>query len=120
MEVEVCIQASPKSLHKSHRAALSLPDPILLPRPAAERSKDSPGEDLKDIPDQGLIVGQTIAQGEGQRQDPLPDGHFGEDTIHQVRGGIRHPAAGTGRTEPTALTRERQKPVHPAPIAMHS
>ena len=113
------IDARPKPLHKRHRAALAVPNPLLVPGPAAQRAEDGPRQNLKDIPDQGLVVGQAVAQREGNRQDPLAHGDFGNDAIDQVRGGVGHPPPRAGRTEAPPAARKRDEPVGATPIAVN-
>ena len=59
--------------------------------PRAGRGATQPGEHAADEQvqhggGQRGVKGQLIAQGEGQRQDPLAHGHPGDDAIDQVGG----------------------------------
>jgi hypothetical protein len=119
VEVDVGIDARTQPLHKRDGAALGVPNPVLVPGPAAERSEYGAGKDLKNIPDQGLIVGQPVAQGEWDRQDPLAHGDFGNDAIDQVRGGVGHPPPRAGRTEAPPAARKRDEPVGATPVAVN-
>src|SRR3989442_4717546 len=44
------------------------------------------------------VIGQTVAQGEGHRKNPLACRDMRKHAVHQVRRGIRHSASATGRT----------------------
>jgi hypothetical protein len=48
----------------------------------------------------------------------LPDGHFRQDAIDEVRGGVGHSAPSTGGAEATPLARERDEAIVAAGVAV--
>ena len=114
------IQRVAEALNESNGAAASLTVRGGNDRPAAVRGKDGTYEDLQYISDQGRVVSEAIAQGEGDRQHPLPDRNFGKDMIHQMRGRVGHAPPPTGRAEASALTRIRDNPIQPAGVTVHA
>ena len=57
------------------------------------------------------VIGQTVAQGEGHRKNPLACRDMRKHAVHQVRRGIRHSASATGRTHASPFARQRQEPL---------
>src|SRR5439155_3876963 len=60
------------------------------------------------------------AQGEGERENPLPDGNLGQHAIDEMRRGVGHPATAAGGAEPAPLAGECYDPILPAVIAVHT
>src|SRR5436309_10320605 len=104
MEMEVEIGGRPKSLHERDGAALGLVDAV-IPSHAAVQTEESPDEDAQYRGHHLRVIGQTVAQGEGQRKNPLACRNMGKDAIHQVGCGIGHTPSATGRTHASALCR---------------
>jgi hypothetical protein len=96
------IQGIPKSLHETNGTAPRLPVRGRNAGPAADRTKHRAHEYLQNIPDQGRIVREAIAQRKGERQHPPPNGHFGKNTIHEMGCGVSH-ATATARRAETSL-----------------
>ena len=120
VEVNVEVEFAAEALHEGHRAA---PDRAVCgckACAAANRAEDDRDEDAQDIGDEARIICQAVAQGEGKREHPLTDGDCGKDAIHEMGGGVGHPAAATGRTEATAFAGELQESVLAASVAMHA
>ncbi len=63
------------TLYERHGSALCVVDASLAARPPAEGCEDRAHEDLKDVPDQDGVVGQTVAQRDGKRENPLAHRH---------------------------------------------
>src|SRR5438093_8026037 len=89
MEMEVEIGGRPKSLRERDGAALGLVDAV-IPSHAAVQTEESPDEDAQYRGHHVRVIGQTVAQGEGHRKNPLACRNMGKDAIHQVGCGIGH------------------------------
>jgi hypothetical protein len=120
VEVDVQIQCVAETLHECHGTALRLTDPPGLASPAAKGSEHCPYKYVKDVPCQPGVIRQAIAKGEGKRQHPLADGHFGKHAIDEVGRGVGHPAATAGRADCPALAGKCDHPVLAAGIAMYA
>src|SRR5881296_29928 len=83
------LAADPKSLHERDGAALGLVDAV-IPSHAAVQTEESPDEDTQYRGHHLRVIGQTVAQGEGQRKNPLACRDMRKHAVHQVRRGIRH------------------------------
>ncbi len=64
MEMEVHIGRRPKSLHERDGAALALVDAV-IPSHAAVQAEESPDKDAQYRGHHLRVIGQTVAQGEG-------------------------------------------------------
>src|SRR5437773_4588131 len=83
------IRGRPKPLHERDSAALALVDTVVARQPAV-KAKYRPDEDLQDGGHHFRIVSQTIAQGERQGENPLPDGYAVKHTVDKVRRCVDH------------------------------
>jgi hypothetical protein len=83
------------------------------------KSKDSAHEDLKYVSDQRRIVGETVAEGEGNRQHPLPHRDFGEYVVDEMSRRLSHAPPAARRTKGAAFARIRDDAVHTADIAVN-
>jgi hypothetical protein len=95
MEMRIEVQRVREALNESDGAATSLAVRGRNARHAADGSKDRSYKDLQYIPHQGRVIGEAIAQCIRNRWHPLADGHFGENTIHQMRGRVEHAPCST-------------------------
>ena len=102
--------ADPKSLRERDGAALGLVDAV-IPSHAAVQAEESPDEDAQYRGHHLRVIGQTVAQGEGHRKNPLACRNMGKDAIHQVGCGIGHTPSATGRTHAAAFAGQRQEPL---------
>ena len=92
----------------------------MLPGPAAERREDGAHEETQDGARERGVVGEAIAEREGQREHPLPHGDLRQDPIHQVGGCVGHTPPAAGGTEAAALAREGDDAVQAAGVAVHA
>jgi len=93
MEVRVEPQAVPEALHHANRRAVTIGDTVLAAGTVAIEVGNGAGPHGEDFGEEPVVVGDPIAQPEGQRQHPLPHRHGGDDVIDQMRGLLRHPSA---------------------------
>ena len=82
--------------------------------------EDGPQEAAQDDARPLRVLGAAVAEGIGQREDPLTDRHDGQDAVDQMGRGLGHAAAAAGGTEATALARPRDEPIVTAGIAVHA
>ena len=120
VEVDVQVEGIPETLHERDRSALSTRDAPMFPRTAPERSEDRMHEDCEDGARELGVIGQAIAESEGEREHPLADGDHREDAIDQVRRRICHAAPTARWTESAALARERDHAVETAAVAVNA
>ena len=118
MEVNVQVERTSEALDERHGPALCRPDPVTIPSPAAQRAENGTQEKPQDLRGQRCIVGQAVAQADGQREDPLPHRDEGEHAIDKVRRGVRHATPSAGTAEPAALAGEGHKTVLAAGVAV--
>jgi len=83
----------------------------VLAGPASERAKHGLDKNVYDLAHQTRVIGQVVTQCKWKREHPLPDGHFGQHAIYQMRRSVRHPAAATARAEAPALARKWNNPI---------
>jgi hypothetical protein len=69
--------------------------------------EDRAQEDAEHRPRQVRIEDELVPRRHGHGEDPLADGHVGQDAIDEVRGELAHPPAATGRAKAAALAAER-------------
>jgi hypothetical protein len=94
VEVDVQVEGVAEALHEGDRTALAADYPPLLERPPSQRGEDRPNEDAQYRTRERRVVSEPVAEREGQREHPLPDGGLWQHTVHQVSGRIGHaPAA---------------------------
>jgi site-specific recombinase XerC len=110
VEVDVEIERATEPLDDDHGAAPPVDD-ALAAGALAQEPEDRPHGDAGHGPTQCVVPGQQVPQPMRQTEDPLPDGHVGEDPIDEMRRPLRHPAASTTRAEPPPLARERDQTI---------
>jgi len=94
-----------------------------LPLPASattQRREDRAHEDAEHGARERGVVGEAVAQAEGQREHPLPDRDLRKNALHQVCGGVGHAAPAAGGTEAATLAREGDHAVETALVAVHA
>src|SRR5207247_2365052 len=114
------LRSTTKPLHESHGSALRAHDPAVLAGPASERAKHGLDKNVYDLAHQTRVIGQVVTQCKWKREHPLPDGHFGQHAIYQMRRSVRHPAAATARAEAPALARKWNNPILSTGIAVNA
>ena len=70
---------------------------------------DCPVDHLQHWRDQLRMGGEEGAQGNGERQYPLPHRHPRDDIVDQMCGGLGHAPRATGGAKPAPLARERHQ-----------
>jgi hypothetical protein len=105
VEVDMKIGGRPKSLHKRNGATLSLVDAVILSH-AAIQAEENSDENRQNRSDHFRVVGRTVAQGEGQGENPLACRNMGKHPVHQVCRRIRHAPSATGRADGSAFARQ--------------
>jgi len=118
--ISSCLGSTTKPLHESHGSALRAHDPAVLAGPASERAKHGLDKNVYDLAHQTRVIGQVVTQCKSKREHPLPDGHFGQHAIYQMRRSVRHPAAATARAEAPALARKWNNPILSTGIAVNA
>jgi hypothetical protein len=118
--VDVHVEGVSEALHEGDGPALASGDAPLHPRPTPERAEDRAHEDAQDGAREWGVVGEAVAQREGQREHPLPHRDLGQDPVHQVRGRVGHAPPAARRAEAAALAGERDDPVESALVAVHA
>jgi len=116
VEVNVAVQRAAEALDEGDGAALRARNLALLARAATQRREDAAHEDAEHGLHQRCVVGEPVAQREGQREHPLAHGHLGQHAIDEVRGGVGHTAAAAGGAEAAALAREGDDAVETAVV----
>jgi hypothetical protein len=116
----MCIRAQlgRESLDEADRAALASSHVPLISRAPAEFGEERAKEGAQHLAGESCVVRAAVAERIGQRQDPLADGHFGQDAIHQVRRRLRHAPAAARGAEAAPLAREGNQAIELAGIAV--
>ena len=118
--MDVQIERRAEALDESDGTALLGPGIPLLSRAPAKLGEQGSDEDAEDLAGELRVVGTAVSEWIGQRQHPLANRHLWQDSIDQVRGGIRHAAPAARGTEATALAREGHQAVVAALVAVQS
>ncbi len=118
VEVHVEVQRVAEALDEGHGASPGPPDRAVLPGTAAVGGEHSTDELPQHHRCEGGIVGEAVAQGVGECQDPLADGHLGEHAVDEVGGGVGHAAAEAGGAEPASLAGEGDDLITSAVVAV--
>jgi hypothetical protein len=90
VQVDVQVGGRAKTLDQRHGTAVAFVGFEL--GSAQQVAHDYALHHLQHRGDQFGLRGQQHAQGDRQRQHPLPHGHVRDDVVHQVSGSLRHPA----------------------------
>ena len=85
---------------------------------SAQRGDNGAHEHAQDICRQLSIVGQAIAQTEGQREDPLAYGNSRQHPVDEVCRRVRHLATAARGAEASPLARERNRTVQSTVVAV--
>jgi hypothetical protein len=120
VKVHVQVQRGSKPLDEADRAALAVSQVPLISRAAAEFGKERAKEGAQHLAGEPRVVRAPVAERIGQCQDPLADGHFGQNAVHQVRRGIRHAPAAARGAEAAPLAGEGNEAIELAGIAVQS
>ncbi len=81
-------------------------------------AKDGPHEDTTDSTAKGHVQREQVTEPPREGDHPLAHGDIGEDVVNEVRCGLGHAAATTGRTETSALAGEGNQEVATTSEAM--
>ena len=103
MKMHVEIQGIAEALHEGDGAALRVAAASAQPRPPSQRAEHGAHEEAEHRTRERAVVGQAVAQREGQREHPLPNRRRRKDVIDQMRRRVRHAPPAARRTEPTPL-----------------
>jgi hypothetical protein len=114
------VQGRSEALNESDRAIMSALHPMKSSRSPALIGEEGTQKSSKDLRGEPRIPGAAIAQRIGKRQNPLPNGNFGQDMVDERSGSVRHPPPTTRRTESTSLAREGNEPIVSTRVAMDS
>jgi hypothetical protein len=86
-------------------------------RAPAEAGEESPEEGAEHLAGEPGVVGAAVAKRVGQREDPLPDRHLGQDAVDEVRRGVGHAPAAARGAEAAPLAGEGDEALQSARIA---
>jgi hypothetical protein len=105
MKMNVQVQGPAETLNSRDptRERVTRPPDARLPTKVA---KNFARENPERAGQQFRVPRQDVPHLPRKGKDPLPDGNPGENAVHQVRRGIRHAPAGTGRADAPLLSRE--------------
>jgi hypothetical protein len=120
VEVHVQVQGRTESLDKGDRTALAASHLPLISRAPAELGEQGAKEGAQHLARESRVVRTAVAERIGQCQNPLADGHFGQDAIHQMRRCIRHAPTAARGAKAAALAREGNQAIELAGIAVQS
>ena len=116
--MDVQVQRVPEALDERHRAAPGGGPPPAAARPAPERGEEGADEEAQDRRRELRVEGEPVAKREGEGEDPLPDGHPGQNRLDQMGGGVGHPPAAAGGAEAAPLAGKGDEAIPAALIAM--
>ena len=85
-----------------------------------ERGEDGAHEQAQDLGRQLSVVGQAVAQSEGQRKDPLAYGNSRQHPVHEVRRRVGHMPTAARRAKTAPFTRERHHPIQATAVAVNA
>jgi hypothetical protein len=118
MKMDVGVERRAKAMDEAHR-----PDSrsgAVLTGVALQRLLDDPDDDVQHRAEGSGLALEDLPQALGHRHDPLTHGQARKDVVDQVRGGLRHPPRGAGRTERAALAGKGDQIVPTTGIAMQA
>jgi hypothetical protein len=118
VEVDVQVEGVAEALDEGDRAALAVDDAPLLARTPLERREDRAHEDSQHGARERRVVGEAVAEREGQREHPLPHGNLGQHPLDQVRCRVRHAPGAARRAEASAFAGEGDDAVESALVAV--
>ena len=106
-------------LHEGDGAALQVVTAIREMGPSPQRGEDGAHEEAEHCARQRAVVGQAVAECEGQREHPLAHGGLGQHAQGEVRRGVGHASASARGTEAAALAGEGHESLAGAGLAAH-
>ncbi len=119
VEMNVQVERPAKSLDESDRSAVSgSASECGWSTPGSQRGEDRPHKHAQDRCRQFSIVGQAVAQAEGQRKHPLAYRDAGQYAVHEVRCRVGHVAPSARGAEASPLAGEGNHAIQPAAVAM--
>ena len=107
VEMRVEPEVGAEALRDGEPAPLRSPD-ASRSRGVAVALRQDTGEETQYGRAEVGVIGDGEAELEGERENPLTDGHVGQDVVHQVSGGLGHVPAGARGAEAAALAGEGQ------------
>jgi len=112
MEMDVQVECSAESLDEGDRTAGGGSGcGSRRTTSSAQRGEDGAHEHAQDICGQLSVVGQAIAQTEGQREDPLAYGNSRQHAVHEMRRRVGHVATAARGAEASSFAGEGNDPV---------
>jgi hypothetical protein len=120
VKMHVQIQRGSESLDEADRATLASSHVPLIPCAPAEFGKERAKEGAQHLAGESCVVRAPVAERIGQRQDPLADGRFGQNPVHQVRRSLSHAPAAARGAKAAPLAREGNEAIELAGIAVQS
>ena len=118
MEVDVQVQGRAEALNEGDGAALASGPVPPISRAPAELGELGAEEGAEHLAGEPRVVGASVAKRVGEREDPLADGHFGQDAVHQVCRGVDHAPAAARRAEATPLAGKGYEAIEVAFVAV--
>ncbi len=119
MKVRVGIERGTRTLDLINATRAPVLDGIHLSLRGV-KAKDGPHEDTTDSTAKGHVQREQVTEPPREGDHPLAHGDIGEDVVNEVRCGLGHAAATTGRTETSALAGEGSQKVTAAGEAMRA
>ncbi len=120
VKVDVQVECRAEALDEGDGATLLRPNTPLPSRTPAKLREQRSDEGPEHGARESCVVGTPVPERAGKGEHPLPDRHFWEYAVHQVRRRVRHASSATGRTEPPALARERDQAIVSAILTMQA
>ena len=120
MEVQVQIERRPEALDEGDRSALLGANIPLPPHTPAKLREQGADEGAQDFAREPRVVGAAIAERIRERENPLPNGRFGQHAIDEVCRRIRHATSAARGAEAAALARESDQAIVAARVAVES
>ncbi len=118
MEMGREIQRRAKALNECDGPTMPRPYAMNPPCTSTLVSEESAQKGTKDLCGESCIPCTAVAERIRKREDPLTYGNDWNHEVYEMRGGLRHSPAATGRAESTTLAREGNEPIVSARIAM--
>ena len=120
VEVQVQVQCRAEALEEGDGAALLGAQAPVSPHAPPQLCEERAEKRAKHLARELRVVRAAVAKWIGEREHPLPDRHHGKDAIDEMRSGVGHPAAATGRAEAAPLAREGHEAIVAAVVAVQA